>query len=223
MKNTQRELNLIHELERADLVLKEVLDRISNLNETLRPIELTLKVNDFSSSGVFQPGAINGFVCALTALIKGDPLSMSLEALHGKGLELPSIIKGADRNESSNTCNSILKIIESGQKEEPPRFIVNMRWVTFPKPLPKKNLLVIGTRYSSLSESEIKKLISKLERYGLEILKDQGEYGGGKLTYHLLQSFNEKKSVSVFEITLSKELAENDQLLSQIMQALSIL
>ena len=223
MNSSNRNRSLLQELERADSALTKILEKVMIFNEILKPIELALRVSDFSSSGVYKRGTTNGIVCSLTALIKGDPLSRSLEALQGKGLELPSIIKGADRNESRSTCKAILKIIESNSGNGFPRFIVNLRWSMLPKILSQKKILIIGKRYSNLKDSESRKLADELVRQGLEVLDDSGEYGGGQLTYHLLESVDNKKKATIFEVTLSKELAEDEKRVGLILQALSIL
>ncbi|TFG28566.1 hypothetical protein EU527_17145 [Candidatus Thorarchaeota archaeon] len=223
MNNSHRILSLFQELERADSALTKILEKLMNMNEILDPLERDLRVSDFSASGAFKRGTIKGIVCSLTALIKGDPLSKSLEAQQGKGLELPSIIKGADRNESKSTCNSILKIIESELVNELPRFVINLRWSILPQLLNPQHALIIGTRYSNLKESESKRLVTKLEQQGLKVFEDSGEYGGGLLTYHLLESIDKRGKITVFEVTVSKELAENERQIGFVLQAFSII
>lgn len=223
MNGSIKNNGLLQELERADTLLTKVFEKLANFNEILKPIELELRVNDFSSSSIIIPGSINGIVCALTALVKGDPLSLSLEALQGKGLNLPSIIKSADRNESRSTCYSILKIIESSLDSIKPRFVVNLRWSKLPSLLMKKKVIIIGNRYSSLENVEKMKLSNKLEQQSIDVLEDSGEYGGGILVYHLLESIDYKRKTTIFELTLSKEMAGDEKQLGFILQALSTL
>ncbi|TFG33977.1 hypothetical protein EU527_05835 [Candidatus Thorarchaeota archaeon] len=221
MNKSNRDNSLFQELERADSALTKVLEKLIVINDSLKPVLRELRVIDFSSSGIFKRGIANGIICSVTSLIRGDPLSKSLEAQQGKGLEIPSIIMAADRNESRNTCDSILKIIESEFLKKTPRFIINLRWGSMPKILNPHNILVIGRRYSNLEEQELKKLTTNLEQQGLRVYEDSGEYGGGLLIYHLLESVGKTGNTTVFEITLSKELAENEKQVGFILQAFS--
>ncbi|MCK5389432.1 MAG: hypothetical protein KAJ36_03025, partial [Candidatus Thorarchaeota archaeon] len=112
MSSLNRHRSLLQELERTETVLNRLLKKISNVSDLLRPLEHSLRAEDFSSSGSYVPGTSNGVVCVLSSLIKGDPLSSSIDLIRGKGLKLPAIIKGSDRSETKSTCDSILKIIE---------------------------------------------------------------------------------------------------------------
>ena len=55
--------NLLQELERAESVLNKLLTKISSINDSLKPLEQTLRAEDFSSSGLFIPGTSPGIVC----------------------------------------------------------------------------------------------------------------------------------------------------------------
>ena len=223
MKSPQKNRNILQELERADVALTRILEKLRTFNDSLKPVELNLRVNDFSSKGVLRRGSVNGIICVLTASIKGDPLALSLEALEGKGHKLPSIIKSADRNESRDTCDSILKTIESLSQKSSTKFVVNLRWNTLPRNLNRGNIIVLGTRYYSLNDSDIQKIMAMFKSSGFEMLEDGGEYGGGLLVYSLLETLNKKDKTKIFELTLSKELAEDERKVSQILQVLSML
>jgi len=223
MKSSQKNQNLLQVLERANVALTTILEKLVVFNDSLKPVERSLRVSDFSSKGVLRAGAIRGIVCVLSSMIKGDPYSKSLEALEGKGLKLPSIIKSADRNESRHTCDSIIKIIESLARKDPPRFVVNLRWSTLPRSLNNKNVIVMGTRYNNLNDSETTQIISAMKQRGFDVLQDDGEYGGGLLTYLLIETLDDKRKLKVLELTVSREIAENENQVIQILEALSTL
>ena len=223
MNSSQKKRTLLRELNRADSVLSSILEKIVRFNEVLKPIELNLHVNDFSSKGVLYQGPRKGIICVLSALIKGDPLAISFEALKGKGLALPSIIKSADRNESRSTCESILKIIESIASRNVGGLVVNIRWSTMPKILNQRDTIIIGTRYTNLLESEIREVINSLSSQGFEAYEDRGEFGGGLLTYFLLENISRKHKLRVLELTLSKEVANVETKVEKIIQVLSTL
>ncbi len=221
MNSSKIDQKLLKELERVDDTLSKILSQLINFNDSLRPIEFTLRVNDFSSKGILRRGAINGIVCILSALIKGDPFSISIKELEGKRLELPSIIKSNDRNESKHTCDSILKTVESLYERNVPKFVINLRWAILPRNLNHNRIIIVGTRYSNLDDTDLTEIISKMKQMGYEVLMDRGEYGGGLLTYSLLDTFGNKNTIRVFELTLPKELAENEKHVTQILQVLS--
>ncbi len=223
MNSSQINQNLLNELERADSTLSKILEQLRSFNDSLKPVELALRVNDFASKGVLRRGTIKGVVCILTALIRGDPFFKSLDALEGKGLELPSIIKSADRIESKDTCDSILKIVESLSQRNLVKFVVNLRWCQFPISLNNDKTIIIGTRYNNMDKSDTKKIASALTQRGYEVFEDRGEYGGGLLTYSLLDTLDNAERMKVFEVTLSKQLAESEFHVANILEVLSSL
>ena len=223
MNKPQKNQNLEQVLERANTALTTILEKLVVFNDSLKPVELSLRVSDFSSKGVLRLGTINGIVCVLTSMIKGDPYSKSLGALEGKGLKLPSIIKSADRSESRHTCNSIIKIIESLERKNSPRFVVNLRWSILPRSLDHTKAIVMGTRYNNLNASDTQQILSAMKQRGFDVLKDDGEYGGGLLTYLIIESLHNKRKLKVLELTLSKEIAESENHVIQVLEALSTL
>ena len=139
--------SLLQELERAEIVLNRLLEKISNVSDFLRPLEHSLRAEDFASSGSYIPGTSNGVVCVLSSLIKGDPLYSSIGMIRGMGLKLPAIIKGSDRSETKSTCDSILKIIEGKPGGTPINYVINLRWANLPSIVDDSNVVVIGKRF----------------------------------------------------------------------------
>ncbi len=223
MSNVNGHRSLLQELERAEIVLNKLLKKISDVSNFLRPIEHSLRTEEFSSSGSYVPGTSNGIVCVLSSLIKGDPLSSSLDLIRGRGLKLPSIIKGSDRSETKSTCDSILKIIEGKPSGTPIDYVINLRWANLPSIINDANVVVIGKRYSYRKKEAMQKLSSRIEELGFQILEDEGQFGGGPLTYRLTELARKRRNMTVLEITLSQRLAENHDRVAEILESLTIL
>ena len=215
--------NLLQELERAEIVLNRLLKKISNVSDFLRPIEHSLRTEDFSASGSYVPGTSNGVVCVLSSLIKGDPLSNSIELIKGKGLKLPAIIKGSDRNETQSTCDSILKIIEGKPGGTPIGYVINLRWANLPSVIDGINVLVIGNRFQYRKEDSMKKLNIRFKELDFDVLEDDGQFGGGPLTYRLTELDRKLRNMTVLEITLSHRFAEDHERVANILESLTIL
>jgi hypothetical protein len=60
-----------------------------------------------------------------------------------------------------------------------------------------------------------------LEKIGLKIVRDNGEFGGGPLTYEIVKSFSNRRNLLVAELTLSRQVVENDTAVIQILNMLA--
>jgi len=215
--------SLLQELEKVESVISNLFQKISNVNDYLKIIEHELRTEEFSSSGSYIPGTSNGIVCVLSALIKGDPLSNSIESLRGTGRKLPAIIKGSDRSETKSTCDSILKIVEGKPGGTPINYVINLRWANLPDVIDDLNVLVIGTRFQYGQKDALKKLYSRLKEADIQILEDRGEFGGGPLTHRLTELARKHRNITVLEITLSRRFAEDKERVANILESLTIL
>lgn len=222
MSNPFEPMSILKELERAERILDNLLQQLSSLYANLEPMESVLRVDDFSSSGMIIPGTKTGIVCALTADIKGDPIYKALESLKGKGLRLPAIIKGSDRTEASETCDSIMKIIKAQFEHKITRFIVNLRWSSLPALIENDNVVIMGTRYLHGETQDIMRIKNRLKKLNLEVLEDNGEFGGGLLTYKLTNFAKEVDNTTVLELTLSSALSENATMIAKILEAITM-
>lgn len=223
MSSLNERRSILQELERVESVLTSLFKKLSDVNDHLRPLEHSLRAEEFSSSGSYVRGTSNGMVCILSALIRGDPLSNSLELIRGKGRKFPAIIKGSDRSETKSTCDSILKIVEGKPGGIPINYVINLRWANLPPVIDGSNVLVIGTRYYHEQKDELKKLFGRLQETGYQILEDKGEFGGGLLTYKLAELAKKLGNITVLEITLSRHFAEDHERVANILESLTIL
>ena len=223
MSSLNERHSLLKELEKAESVLTRLFEKISNVTELLGPLEHTLRTEDFSSSGSYVPGSSNGIVCVLSALIKGDPLSDSIELTRGKGRSLPSIIKGSDRSETKSTCDSILKIVDGKPGGKPIDYVINLRWANLPSVIDDPYIVVIGKRFYYDQKDALKQLNNRFKQMGIKFLQDNGQFGGGPLTYRLTELARKLENMSVFEITLSRSFAENHERVAEILESFTIL
>ena len=221
MSKTYEPMSILKELEHAERVLNNLLHRLTSLYTNLEQMESVLRVNDFSSSGMIVPGMMTGIVCALTADISTDPLHKALESLKGKGLKLPTIIKGSDRTESAETCDSFMKIIKAQFNLRTTQLIVNLRWSSLPPIIENDNVVIIGTRYIHGESQDITRFKNRLKGLDIQVFEDNGEFGGGLLTYKLTSFAREADNVIVLELTLSSALSEDVTRIAKILEAIA--
>ena len=98
-----------------------------------------------------------------------------------------------------------------------------MRWANLPFAIDGKSVLVVGTRFSHDQKRSLEKLTTKLKGIGITVLEDQGQYGGGPLTYRLTQLARKLQSMTILEITLSRHFAEDHERVAEILEAFTIL
>ncbi|TFG98140.1 hypothetical protein E4H12_06905 [Candidatus Thorarchaeota archaeon] len=223
MSNVNGHHSLLEELEKAESVLEGLLRKISNVNEYLNPLEHMLRAEDFSSTGSYIAGVSNGIVCVLSAMIKGDPLATSIELIKGKGRIIPAIIKGSDRSETKSTCDSILKIVEGKPGGIPITYVINLRWANLQSVIDGENVLVVGKRFSYGEKVSLNKLYNRFKEIGITILEDQGEFGGGPLTFRLTQLARKLQNMTILEVTLSRHFAEDYERVAEILESFTIL
>jgi len=220
MSKSSSQRGLLKELERAEIVLHDLLTTLSNLNSALKPIEREMKVSDFTSSGEHVQGTSRGIVCVLSGLIQGDPLQKIL-TVKGRGRDIPALIKASDRSESPMTVESIVNMLHAENQKRSLEYVVNLRWAELPASLEREKVVIIGTRYESGNSIRLMKLETELEKIGLKILADNGEFGGGPLVYEIIESFCNKRNLLVVELTLSRQVVENDIAVMQMLNMLA--
>lgn len=220
MNKSSSQRSLLKELEHTEIVLQDLLTTLSNLNSTLKPIEREMKVGDFASSGEYIQGASSGVVCVLSGLIQGDPLQRIL-AEHGRGKDIPALIKAGDRSESAITVESIVNMLHAEDQKQSLEYVINLRWAELPASMEEERAVIIGTRYTSRNTIRMTKLEVGLEEICLMILRDDGEFGGGPLVYEIVKSFSNRRDLLVVELTLSRQVVENELAVIRILNMLA--
>jgi hypothetical protein len=221
MSKSRVQRSLLKELEHTEVVLQDLLATLSNLNSALKPIEQEMKVGDFASRGEFVQGASRGVVCVLSGLIQGDPLQRLLME-HGRGRNIPALIKAGDRSESPATVESIVNMLHAENQKQGLEFVINLRWAELPAKLEREQVVIIGERFSSGTTVRKTKLEVGLEEIGLRMLRDDGEFGGGPLVYEIVKSFSKKRDLLVVELTLSRQVVEDQTSVMGILSMLAL-
>jgi hypothetical protein len=214
------------ELDRTIEVLRKVLRRVTDLNQELEPLENELGAIDFAKSGIYVLGASAGVVCFPTALVEGDPMKPIIDGARVKDAKMPSIVEAADPEESMSTCNRVIMMLkrEIWNKREAilkPSFLLVIRWDHMFEDFEKRKTIILGKRYISGSEDSLKKLIKKLKKVGYTIIKDSGQYGGGPMTYELIQEFSKSESLLVVQLTFSHSAATDEKKILAMLDMLS--
>ena len=219
-------IQLSEELEKTVEVLRELLRRVYDLNKALEPLENELGEADFAESGIYVLGASAGVVCFPTALSEGDPMKPILDDARARGAKMPSIVEAADPEESRSTCNRVVRILkrEIWNKREAilkPSFLLVIRWDYMFEELETNNTIIVGKRYISGTEDSLRRLIKNLRKIGLSIMEDSGQYGGGPMTYELIQEFSASESLLVVQLTFSHSAATDKAKILAMLEMLS--
>jgi hypothetical protein len=220
MSETRNERSLLLELERTEMILQELLTRLSSLNSALEPIERDLKICDFAESGEFVQGSSKGIVCILSGLIHGDPLQKVLTE-KGRGRDIPALIKAGDRSESQGTIDSIVSMIYAQDQKQSLEYVINLRWAELPSSLEGENVVIIGSRYSMTTAIRVSKLKEGLKKLGHKVLYDDGEFGGGPLVYEIVKLFGDRRNLVIIELTLTRQVVENSDSVTKILNLLA--
>lgn len=220
MNKSVSQSDLLKDLEHTEIVLQDLLSTLSNLNLALQPIERKLKLTDFTSSGEYVQGDSKGIVCVLSGLIKGDPLEKILTE-KGRGRGIPALIKAGDRSESKTTVESIVNMLNAENQKRSLEYVINLRWAEFPPSMDSDMVVIRGTRYAGGNPLRISKLEADLEEIGLTVLRDNGEFGGGPLTYKVVKSFSNRHNLLIAELTLSRQCVESINVVIKILNMLA--
>ncbi|MFX0053711.1 MAG: hypothetical protein ACFFAX_05590 [Promethearchaeota archaeon] len=219
-------VSISDELDRTNEVLQKVLRRVVDLNKELEPLESELGAMDFAKSGIYVLGASAGVVCFPTALVEGDPMKPILDGARASDAKMPSIVEAADPEESMSTCNRVIMMMkrEIWNKREAilkPSFLLVIRWDHMFEDFERSNTVAVGKRYISGSEDSLKKLAKNLKKLGFTIIEDSGQYGGGPMTYELIQEFSKSRSLLVVQLTFSYSAATDKAKILAMLDMLS--
>ncbi|MHA1926358.1 MAG: hypothetical protein ACXABV_11615 [Candidatus Thorarchaeota archaeon] len=214
------------ELKRTVEVLRRVLRRVSDLNKELEPLESELSAADFATSGIYVIGTSAGVVCFPAALSEGDPMKPILDNARARGAKMPSIVEADDPEESISTCERVVKMLkrEIWNKREAilkPSYLLVIRWDHMYEDLEDNKTVIIGKRYISGSKDSLKRLTKNLKKLGLSIIEDSGQYGGGPMTYELIQEFSKSKPLLVAQLTFSRRVATDEPKILAMLEMLS--
>ena len=219
-------IRLSKELERTVEVLRGVLRRVSDLNKALEPIESSLSAVDFAESGIYVLGMSAGVVCFPTALVEGDPMKPILDDARSRNAKMPSIVEADDPEESRSTCERVVRMLKReiwNQREVilKPSYVLVVRWDYMFEDLENSETVIVGKRYVSGSKDGLRRLTKQLRRIGFSIIEDSGQYGGGPMTFQLIQEFSKSGSLLVVQLTFSHAAARDEAKIFAMLEMLS--
>jgi hypothetical protein len=218
---------IVKDLEGAKKILDGLKGTISRLRAGLDPIERTLRVRDLSKASSVIAGMPGVYVIMPTALCTDDPLGATLESMTMDQKDNPNLIKLEDSSESEETCRALNRIIEAEQLRfesegfRGPRALVVLRWSNMSEQFNKSPIAVVGKRYRIATGKQVIEFEKTLEKCGIKVYQDVGEFGGGPITYHLSRYFSDQKNMFVIQITISRTLAEDGNQIQKILKCLS--
>jgi hypothetical protein len=149
-----------------------------------------------------------------------------LDNARARGAKMPSIVEADDPEESISTCERVVKMLkrEIWNKREAilkPSYLLVIRWDHMYEDLEDNKTVIIGKRYISGSKDSLKRLTKNLKKLGLSIIEDSGQYGGGPMTYELIQEFSKSKPLLVAQLTFSRRVATDEPKILAMLEMLS--
>ncbi|MGY5861956.1 MAG: hypothetical protein RTU09_06240 [Candidatus Thorarchaeota archaeon] len=214
--------SLKHNLERTARAMKSISHSLTLIERHLTSRENSYLMKDLISGGEYVVGTLPGVICIPSFPKQSDPLQPALNKMKARGHGMPSIIKLSDSMESVETCDKAVRIIKTEVLPalDDSSFVVNLRWDEMISPFESNRTIVIGRRYSKGSRKRFKRLERALGELGVQVLSDNGEYGGGPLVYAITRALPTRTRLLVFELTLSMSVVREPDIVVQILESL---
>jgi hypothetical protein len=205
-------------LERALKVVDELRASLNGINLSLQLYERAIVLEESEKSGYLLLESKSRFVCLTPDDSKNDPVRILLEALLESKKKLPSVIILSRSEKGSLTrIESIFQSkIQDSQREN--TILINLRWATMLPILEDTMAMVVGIRYQHMPQEMIDNLEAAGSDIGLSTLFDNGEYGGGQLTYQLISRL---QPTVTLEITLSEAVIRNTSVAVSLLERLA--
>lgn len=214
--------SLKENLERTIRAMESISHSLTLMEKHLTSLEDAHLMKDLISEGEYVAGDLPGVICIPATLMQSDPLQPALNRMKAEGRGMPSMIRLGDSRESVETCDKVVRIIKSEilPALDDSSFVVNLRWDKMVGPFESNPTIVIGRRYCRGSRKRFKRLEKTLGGFGVQVLSDSGEYGGGPLVYAITKALPAKTKLLVFELTLSMSVACEPDIVIQILESL---
>ena len=211
--------SLQDQLERAKRFLEQTGETVERLSTILEPTEQMLMRKEFQTRTVLDPGEAKVVLCLEEELASSRSFRKAISKLT---MKKPTMVKIPEDRNSRLTNLTVARMIpaEVLAKSEGQVLVVNLQRELMLKHLENAKTVVLGQRYYLSSIDAMHKLSQTLESQGVTVLTDYGLYGGSVLTYELVRTLKERPQSTVLEITLSKSVAENTNLLKRVLESL---
>jgi hypothetical protein len=218
MKTQGGNARIVGSLERTEKALQQILKSVTGIDKHLQQVEARLGSKQTTARLDFIPGSANTLVYSMGGKIHGDPIGDAIRKLRGTGERLPSFILGSDRSETEETCSGVLHLVRS--KVGSTRSIIGLRWSNIPSPL-NINSVIIGTRFALGPVQDRTAVAALLEKAGMQVVDDDGEFGGGRLAYSLVRNFSDSRSITILELTLDKAFVADQEKMREMLRLLA--
>jgi hypothetical protein len=194
----------------------EVLDRVIAI---LEPTEQTLLRREFQSRTVLDPGQSKVVLCLEDELAESRSFRKALSKMDVKR---PTLVKIPEDNTSRRTNLTVARMIptEVLANSEGSVLVINLQKELMLKQLENEKAVIIGTRFYLNNDNMFQQITQILKTQGVNVLSDKGIYGGGALTYELVKTMQQRPQSVVAEITLSRSVAENTNILRRLLESL---
>jgi len=207
------------QLQRAKRNLKVTGEVIDRLIAILEPTEQALMKREFQSATVLDPGVSKVVLCLEDELAESRAFKKALSKLD---LKKPTLVKIPEDSSSRRMNLTVARMIPSEvlANSEGSVLVVNLQKELMLKQLENEKAVILGTRFNLDSDNMISKIVQILEGQGVNVLNDDGLYGGGALTYELVKTMQHRPQSSVLELTLCKSVSDNTNILQRIINSL---
>jgi len=211
--------SLQKQLIRAKQSLQQTSDVLEKFITILEPTEQTLMRREFQSRTVLDPGHSKVVLCLEDELAESRSFRKALSKMDVKK---PTLVKIPEDRTSRRTNLTVARMIptEVLANSEGSVLVVNVQKELMLKQLENDKVVIIGTRYFHDSDNMIDQIEQTFKSQGVNVLPDNGLYGGGALTYELVRTMQERPQSTVVEITLCKSVADNTNILKRILESL---
>ncbi|MDF1540415.1 MAG: hypothetical protein P1Q69_16085 [Candidatus Thorarchaeota archaeon] len=211
--------SLQEQLKRAKKTLERTGKSVDRLIAVLEPTEQMLMRKEFQTRTVLDPGQAKVVLCLEEELASSKSFRKAISKL---SMTKPTLVKIPEDRNSRLTNLTVARMIpvEVLTKSEGQVLVVNLQRELMLKQLEQTKSVVLGQRYYLNSNDAIVRLSAALESQGINVLEDQGLYGGSVLTYELVRTLEGRPQSTVLEITLSKSVAENTNILKRVLESL---
>ncbi len=208
---------IVSDLEKAKSVVKQLEAVLVKLNVSLEFEENTLYRRDMSSDATRE--STTGVVVLFSETLSNSQTFISVLSTKSSAVE-SNYIQVDDIMESQLTCRKIIRSLSVKFRNSPTPLncIINLQCVQMIPPREEEQVIVIGKLYFQDVKEIIQKYEDQFRGLGFHFVYDQGQFGGGVLTYELIQSFPES---TIFEITLSQSFTEDESNMHRLLDILT--
>ncbi|TXT57413.1 MAG: hypothetical protein BAJATHORv1_10114 [Candidatus Thorarchaeota archaeon] len=207
------------DLERAKIIIKEVIGTLASISDKMGKVEQNIRIKQSALEGDYIIREPSIIICVDSVDSENKRVVTALHKLVSRNHFKPSEIAIDDAKENLETCNKIANILRAHiQKYGSTISVIYLKTGRIPQKLDKNNVIIIGKRYHRCGEE----IAARLEKNGFEVVTDLGEFGGGRLIYHIITELDKYDRGKAVEITISQSLLHDEAQLFKLLNAFSL-